>query len=111
MALKKCKNNQYIKIDLQGNFIIYTNEEDRLLEKEGTTFKDIKLKYDTIIKNFNQDFERKYYDPEFPKLIRLWETERDRYLRSHNQGLKNKNFPLISQYISDVEKSLPEIEC
>lgn len=27
------------------------------------------------------------------------------------QGLKAKNFPLMSQYIPDIENSLPEIIC
>lgn len=69
MALKKIFNNQYVKIDLKGNFIIYKNIKERSLEKNSTSFLEIKKKYSQIIESLENNLEQKYYDPEFLLLI------------------------------------------
>lgn len=109
MALKNYKTNQYIKLDLEGNYLVYKSSKEREVEKSSINFKVVIAKYHSILKQLLQDFERLYYDPTFWKVIQAWENERDRYFRCHMQGLPGKNFPLISQYIKDPEGALPEI--
>lgn len=109
MALKLAESNYYLKIDLQGNFKIYKTIKDRNLEKKAPTFEKISAKYAAIIKNFKQDFERRYYDPSFTELIIAWEKEAELYNLSYINGIHMNNFPLMSQYIPNIGKSLPNI--
>jgi hypothetical protein len=69
MALKQINTSYYIKLDIKGNFKIYANQKDRSQEKRNPTYEEISEKYFLIISNFMKDTERRYYDPEFPKLI------------------------------------------
>lgn len=111
MALKLTKNNYYIKIDLQGNFKIYKTDKDRLAEKRAPLFEEICSKYSSIINSLWRDSERFYYDPTYPELVAAWEAEANLYYQSHTQGISQSTtkFPLISQYIKNIGKSLPEI--
>ena len=111
MALKKLENNQYIKIELDGTFKIYKTQKERTQEKKATSFDYICKKYNLIIRDLRKNTERRYYDPTFNSLIDDWQQEFDTYLRCHSQGLHESKFPLIKQFIKDVEKSLPEIIC
>lgn len=109
MALKLTDSNYYIKLDLQGNFIIYRTSKDRSAEKKAPKFNEISAKYDFIIKNLRKDNERRYYDPNFNKEIAAWEKEAEYYNNSHVQGIHTTGFPLMSKYFSNIEKSLPNI--
>ena len=109
MALKLTDSNYYLKIDLQGNFKIYKTIKDRTLEKKAPTFEEISARYETIIKNFRRDFERRYYDPSFTELIMAWEKEAELYNLSYVQGIHTNNFPLMAKYIPNIGKSLPNI--
>lgn len=111
MALKKIENNHYIKIELDGTFKIYKTQKDRTQEKKATSFEHVCKKYALIIRDIRKNIERRYYDPTFNNLIDDWQQEFDNYLRCHSQGLHESKFPLIKQFIKDVEKSLPEIIC
>ena len=109
MALKELSTNYYIKIDLTGEFSVYKSIQDRKLEKKATSFKRVVLTYKTILKQLENDRERLYYDPDFPQIIKAWHLEYEDYVNTHINGIGGKKFPLIKQYIKDVEKSLPEI--
>ena len=111
MALKQIISDYYIKIDLAGNFKVYKNKKARDQEKKTASFKDICSKYQLILTSLRQDTERRYYDPEFVQLIAAWQKEYSKYLSCHSQGLRETAFPLMKQYIKNIEKSLPEVIC
>ena len=109
MALKNSKNGHYIKIDLTGNYLIYESEKERLAEKEAPTALKVKETYQTVLADLYKDEARLYYDPEFKTLVNSWQLEYATYCWSQAFGKYNKEFPLISQYFSNVKDSLPKI--
>ena len=110
MALKITKNNYYVKLDINGNFKIYKTAKERASEKMAPNFNDVCSKYSLIIQNFWRDSERFYYDPTLPDLIKAWTAEAVRYQQCYIEGRSSKaKFPLMAQYINNIEKSLPEI--
>ena len=111
MALKKVDTNQYIKIELDGSFAIYSLSKERLQEKKATAFEKVVQFYQTTIASLWKNKERIYYDASFKPLVLAWEAEYEQYLLMHRYGQKSKNFPLIKKYIKDIEKTLPEIVC
>lgn len=109
MALKKVGLDQYIKLDLDGTFIIYKTTTERVLEKNAPSFKTISAKYQSIISAMYADTERVYYDPKFKRLISDWETEYARYANTAQRREKGTDFPLMKQYFENIENSLPKI--
>lgn len=109
MALKKLKNNQYIKVAIDGSFKIYKTSSDRSLEKQSTHAKTIIQTYKQVIRTFQEDKERCYYDPTFNQLRYKWEEEFELYLRLQNSGQHIEELPLIAQYHPDVLDSLPTV--
>jgi hypothetical protein len=64
-------NNKYVKFDINGNYLIYENEEARLEEKNATPYKKVIEKYESILDKFYNDAELRYYDPDFFKNISM----------------------------------------
>ena len=110
MALRNCKTNYYIKIDLRGNYIIYLTPRDRDLEKQAPKQELIIQKYNSLISSLQQNHERYYYDPSFRDYVQTWETEYARYQHCiAQQTTPTEDFPLISQYFLNVTYTIPTI--
>ena len=108
MALK-LTNNQYVKLNIDGSYIIYENDSARTTEKTSTNVKTVILKYQEIINKLKSDQERCYYDPSFLNEIQKWEDEYDRYIKAYiNKDLTQK-FPLIKKHIKDINQTIPKI--
>jgi hypothetical protein len=63
------KNKKYLKIDENGNYIIYKDEAARVLEKKSTTYEKVINTYNIIVDKLSGDVEQRYYDPNFFKIL------------------------------------------
>jgi hypothetical protein len=109
MALKIKNTNYYLKLNLDGTFILYESPTDRLSEKTAPTPEQISAKYRKILAKLSQNEERCYYDPTYCSLLDSWEAEYSRYLRAARQQSKETNFPLMAEYFNNIEDSLPQV--
>lgn len=111
MALKKLKHKHYIRLELDGTFIIYKTTRGRTLEKSAPAYAEVVAKYEQIITRFHANKERLYYDHSFYLLMQQWEEEYEKYQQMHRLGKACKEFPLMARYIPNISDSLPEILC
>ena len=107
MALQ-LKDKTYLKIDTEGNYIIYKNKTARNKEKKLSSTEVI-AKYKEILNNYALDAETVYYAPDIVKEYIAWKEEYDNYLAALQYQILNYNFPLIGQYFSNIKDSLPQI--
>jgi hypothetical protein len=109
MALKLTDTMCYLKLDLEGNFRLYKTAQDRALEKAAPSVQEVSHTYATIINKLWGDRERLYYDPTYKQEILAWEAEYDRYQQYclHKLTDSSPKFPLMRQYIKNVEAPLP----
>jgi hypothetical protein len=113
MALKILDTNQYLKIDLFGNFWVYDSQAIREAEKKAAKFEEVKAAYQKIIKDFHQDKERFYYDATFYKKVLAWEAEYTKYLDSRflpSHFRLKLDFPLMAKYIPNIKDSVATIQ-
>ena len=105
-------NNQgkYIKLYPNGVYEIYRSEAAREKIKYSTDAKIIIKKYVTLLKELENQMERRYYDPSgFANEYDPLEAEYQRYrynLVNHNA---TEEYPLMAQYYPDVADSIPDI--
>ena len=109
MALKNIQSNQYIIISLDGRYIIYKDEKARQRIKKATSHETILKKYTEICNNLLKDSEQLYYNPSFPELQFKWFSEFQDYIIAYDQRDMTKKFPLMKNYIKDIEKTIPQI--
>jgi len=107
MALQ-LKDKTYLKIDAEGNYIIYKNKTVRNKEKKLSSTEVI-AKYREILNGYALDAETVYYAPDIVNEYIAWKEEYDNYLTALQYQIPNYSFPLISQYFSNVKDSLPQI--
>lgn len=107
MALQ-LKDKTYLKIDTEGNYIIYKNKTARNKEKKISS-QEIINKYKKILENYHLDAELVYYAPDIIKEYMDWKSEYDNYLTALQYRDFKFEFPLISNYFSNVKDSLPII--
>lgn len=109
MALLKTTSKQYIKVELDGHFVIYASEQERLLEKNATPFTKVVQKYESKIKELSKNKERLYYDPKYFELVTAWKQEFETYMIAYRKKDYTKNFPLMKKYIKDISNTIPKI--
>jgi hypothetical protein len=102
-------DNKYVKFNLDGSYVIYQSVENRLVNKESTTFDAVLKKYAAILEKMFSNQERRYYDPEFPKEVQAWVDEASKYKACVYDGNTSEDFPLIKKYIKDVKNTIPVI--
>lgn len=102
-------NNRYVKLSLDGSYIIYESAERRLLNKEAPTIKTVLAKYSEILQKLFNDKEQMYYNPQYIKEIQKWVDESSNYKKSIHEGNTAVKLPLIKKYIKDVNNTIPRI--
>lgn len=107
MALQ-LKDKTYLKIDAEGNYIIYKNKTVRNKEKKLSSTEVI-AKYREILNGYTLDAETVYYASDIVNEYIAWKEEYNNYLTALQYQNLNYSFPLISQYFSNVKDSLPQI--
>ena len=101
------KNNNYLRIDGNGNYIIYKNKTARNKEKKSLP---ILAKYNEILTELEKDTQEKaYYDPEYLRTRLAWENELLLYKQSISCNINTNKFPLIEQYFPDINQTIPTI--
>lgn len=108
------KDNHYIILKENGEFIIYKNKEARDIEKTATKYEEVLNKYDELINDIDEEYlhycttkQAEEYNNNINKII----TERDLYISDYNNLNYNNNYPIISKYIKDVKNSLKQVIC
>lgn len=109
MALLNKKNNHYIRIDLKGNYLIYKSKKARLNEKKVTSPAVINKKYWELLSNLSSDREFLYYSPNAKQYLQDLEAEHKRYLQNLTRYITTESYPLMKEYIIDVDDSIPQI--
>lgn len=103
-------DNTYLKLELNGDYIIYKNRAARNAAKK-TSPKTVIAKYVEIIEQVSAEStaEANYYDSSYNKIVLDWLAEFTRYKNNLQKGITTEHFPLMSQYIKTVDKSIPVI--
>ena len=109
MALRQKSNNRYIKIALDGTYIIYESEKARIDEKKVTSATKINQKYYELIKTLRANSEQLYYDPAAKQFVDELEIEHKRYCQNYQAKITSEKYPLMKKYIKDVDKSIPKV--
>lgn len=100
-------NNMYLKIDLQGNYVLYKNKTARTREKKSTSSKTILAKYREILAEFNTLEYQRYHEK--TGIEKLWYLEYKKYCDNLYAGNAKEDYPLMKEYFADVNKTIPEI--
>lgn len=109
MALLNDKE-EYIKLNTNGDYDIYATQQNRENVKNSTSPVTIKSKYEQIITNLDNDEERKYYDAKaWQEEYALWRNEYQRYLYDIQLAKGATTYPLMKQYYTDIEDTIPNI--
>jgi len=104
------QDKKYIKVNIDGSFDIYPTKEFRDKVKRASPFEIIKNKYEEIIRELREDYERQYYDTEaWNNEYISWTDEFNRYMYDYQLKKGGKEYPLIKEYYSDVSDSIPNI--
>lgn len=99
---------KYFKIDINGNYVIYKNRTARNRVKKVTPPEEVLKKYDEILVEISSLEYRRYHIDE-EDLTKAWIAEAFKYY-THAQAFNTKGkYPLMAQYIPDVDKTIPEI--
>ena len=102
-------NNQYVKFNLDGSYVIYETADIRLKNKKACSISSVIAKYSEILQKLFQDHEQMYYDPNYPKEIQNWVDEAALYKASVHEGNLKVKLPLIKKYIKNVNDTIPRI--
>ena len=104
------KDNLYFKIELDGHYVIYKNRAARTRSKKmATTPEQVLAKYAEILQSIYSP-ERNYYDyKNMIKEINEWTTEMNKYIDNLQAGVVTDTYPLMAQYVPEVDKTIPEI--
>ena len=103
-------NNKYLKIiNINGEYVIYENAENRNTNKTAPKPAEVLKKYSDIITKMLSDRERQYYDPNFITEIQTWIDEATLYKKSATNGDTSTEFPLMKKYIKNIKKTIPVI--
>ncbi len=109
MALINSKGN-YIKLELDGKYIIYASAEARKKIKESTPGETILLKYKELLADLLGQEEFKYYDPEgFYEVYQPLAEEYSKYEEDLKYSTTGNSYPIMSKIYPDVSESIPEI--
>ena len=109
MALQFNKDKTYLKIDENGNYVIYKNKTARNKEKK-INVKEIIDKYNEILSGYHITAELAYYAPEIVEEYFAWKEEYQNYLiMLDSKRTLRCEFPLMSQYFPNIKDSLPLI--
>lgn len=103
------KDKYYLKININGEYLLYESEKNRNAVKNATSFITILKKYSEIIRTMLSDTERRYYDPSFSIEIQDWIDESNLYRACLDNGDTTKKFPLMKKYFKDINNSIPKI--
>lgn len=101
-------DKSYLKIDSNGNYIIYKNKTARAKEK--------KLDFQTVINKYNQLLEENklsgelmYYNTEAADYYLKILDESNRYMQAVQYGYTNEEFPIITEFFPSIKNSIPTI--
>ena len=103
------KNKYYLKINTNGEYLIYESEKNRVTVKNSVNFITVLKKYSEIIYTMLNDVERRYYDPSFSEEIQSWVDESVLYRTCIDNGDTTKKFPLMKKYFKDINNTIPKI--
>ena len=109
MALLIKKNNNYIRLELDGTYYIYASSKDRTAEKKATTPREVNNKYWNLLTKLSLDKEALHYVPNARKYLEDLEAEHKRYCQNCGKKITTEHYPLMKKYIKDVDKTIPNI--
>lgn len=106
MALKNKETGAYLRVDLDGNYLIYKSEEARKFEKKKISSAYIIWKYNDIINKLECDSERRYYDPSYYSEYDAWYDEYYKYRDALRKGITTNKYPLMKKHFKNIEKTI-----
>jgi hypothetical protein len=102
--------NRYIKLTKDGYYEIYPSAEARLSAKESTHSDIILRKYQELLAELDQQDEFRYYDPDgFDAVYMPLLAEYRRYHYNLINHIVGQEYPIMAEFYTDVNKSIPEI--
>ena len=105
------QNNHYVKLDAEGNFVIYKNKTARNRLKKITSDEVIEFYRNKIHEFYTDDSsEKAYYGSETDvSEAQAWSEEFSRYCINLANRDRSGKYPLASEYIKNINDSIPEI--
>ncbi len=102
------KDKTYLKFETDGTFYIYKNKAARNRIKKATSYKVVLAKYEEILLSFSNGILL-YYSPEDRLNVKNWAAELNKYRQDLSTHNITGHYPLMQQYIEDVDNTIPEI--
>lgn len=103
------KNKTYLKFEIDGTFYVYKNKAARNRTKSAKhSSNEVLTKYTGLLMELNSA-ERRRYDPNWVETLSQWETELAKYRKNLQLAITNDDYPLIQQYIENINETIPEI--
>lgn len=103
------KTGNYIKINLDGSYLVYNTLNDRKIELKKINSQTIINKYKQLLAKAIPDEERSYYDPEAYKEYNIILDEFHQYMYNLYKNNITETYPIMHQYHKTVEKTIPKV--
>ena len=100
-------DSTYVKVDIDGSFLVYKNRTARNREKKAPNPKEIIAKYEEIIFEFSSDEYIRYHEQTGQEA--LWRKEYTQYCLDLRFLRTGNEYPLMAQYYPDVAKTIPVV--
>ena len=101
-------NKSYLKIDSNGNYIIYKNKTVRAKEKK-LNHQTIFDKYIQLLEENKLSSELLYYNTDAANYYFEILDESNRYARAVQNGYTNEEFPIMAEFFPTIKDSIPTI--
>lgn len=102
------KDNSYLKVDVDGSYVVYKNKTARNKHKKATDSAIVLREYESRIAKLSSR-ERMYYGNMSPDELASWTDEYKSYYRHLVNHDATGEYPLMAEVFPDVAKSIPEI--
>ena len=101
-------DKSYLKIDSNGNYIIYKNKTARAKEKK-LNHKTVFDKYTQLLEENKLSSELLYYNTEAANRYFEILNESNKYARAVHNGYTNEEFPIMAEFFPNIKDSIPTI--
>ena len=101
-------DKSYLKIDSNGNYIIYKNKTARVKEKK-LNHQTVFDKYSQLLKENKLSSELMYYNDSAANYYLEILDESNRYAQAVQHGYTNEEFPIITEFFPNIKDSIPAI--
>ena len=101
-------DKSYLKIDSNGNYIIYKNKTARAKEKK-LNHKTVFDKYTQLLEENKLSSELLYYNIDAANHYFEILDESNKYARAVQNGYANEEFPIMAEFFPNIKDSIPTI--